>query len=174
MVDRYGLFCNYILKLVIGRISSVGRAFDCRAGGRGFDSRGRTITQGLKMTEKWRYFLCTASGETFGWLGWPRKMAVPVSIRRRKIVLPIRTFMLNTFDTQIKSAFFLKVKSLPFHIPEEITLSGGASPYRPSKRVPPPPRTIDRVCTAHYRVSNSWKNLEICPAIFQTWKKFGK
>ena len=35
-----------------GRISSVGGAFDCRAGGRGFDSRGRTITQGLKMTEK--------------------------------------------------------------------------------------------------------------------------
>ena len=35
-----------------GRISSVGRAFDCRAGGRGFDTRGRTITQGLKMTEK--------------------------------------------------------------------------------------------------------------------------
>ena len=34
------------------RISSVGRAFDCRAGGRRFDSRGRTITQGLKMTEK--------------------------------------------------------------------------------------------------------------------------
>ena len=35
-----------------GRISSVGRAFDYRAGGRGFDSWGRTITQGLKMTEK--------------------------------------------------------------------------------------------------------------------------
>ena len=35
-----------------GRISSVGRAFDRRAGGRGFDSPGRTITQGLKMTEK--------------------------------------------------------------------------------------------------------------------------
>ena len=35
-----------------GRISSVGRAFDCRTGGRGFESRGRTITQGLKMTEK--------------------------------------------------------------------------------------------------------------------------
>ena len=31
-----------------GRISSVGRAFDCRAGGRGFNSRGRTNTQGLK------------------------------------------------------------------------------------------------------------------------------
>ena len=25
---------------------------DCRAGGRGFDSRGRTKTQGLKITEK--------------------------------------------------------------------------------------------------------------------------
>ena len=35
-----------------GRISSVGRALDCRAGGRGFDSRGRTNTQGLKTTEK--------------------------------------------------------------------------------------------------------------------------
>ena len=35
-----------------GRISSVGRALDCRAGGRGFDSRGRTNTQGLKITEK--------------------------------------------------------------------------------------------------------------------------
>ena len=34
-----------------GRISSVGRALDCRAGGRGFDSRGRTNTQGLKTTE---------------------------------------------------------------------------------------------------------------------------
>ena len=35
-----------------GRISSVGRALDCRAGGRRFDSRGRTNTQGLKITEK--------------------------------------------------------------------------------------------------------------------------
>ena len=35
-----------------GRISSVGRALDCRAGGRGFNSRGRTNTQGLKITEK--------------------------------------------------------------------------------------------------------------------------
>ena len=35
-----------------GRISSVGRALDCRAGGREFDSRCRTITQGLKITEK--------------------------------------------------------------------------------------------------------------------------
>ena len=35
-----------------GRISSVGRALACRAGGRGFDSRGRIITQGLKIAEK--------------------------------------------------------------------------------------------------------------------------
>ena len=35
-----------------GRISSVGRALDCRAEGRGFDSRGGTNTQGLKIIEK--------------------------------------------------------------------------------------------------------------------------
>ena len=35
-----------------GRFNSVGRALDCRAGGRGFDSRGQTNTQGLKITEK--------------------------------------------------------------------------------------------------------------------------
>ena len=35
-----------------GRISSVGRALDCRAEGRGFDSRDRNNTdQGLKITE---------------------------------------------------------------------------------------------------------------------------
>ena len=34
------------------RISSVGRALDCREGGRGFDSRGWAITHGLKITEK--------------------------------------------------------------------------------------------------------------------------
>ena len=34
-----------------GRISSVGRALHCRAEGRGFDSRGRTNTQGPKITE---------------------------------------------------------------------------------------------------------------------------
>ena len=32
--------------------SSIGRALDCKAGGRGFDSRGRTNTQGLNITEK--------------------------------------------------------------------------------------------------------------------------
>ena len=38
--------------LLVGRISSVGRVLVCRAGGRGFDSRGQNNTQGLKMTEK--------------------------------------------------------------------------------------------------------------------------
>ena len=35
-----------------GRTSSVSRALDCRAGGCGFDSRGRTNNQGLQTTEK--------------------------------------------------------------------------------------------------------------------------
>ena len=35
-----------------GSVSSVGRAVDWRAGGRGFDSWGRTNTQSLKITEK--------------------------------------------------------------------------------------------------------------------------
>ena len=41
-----------LLKPTRGRISSVGRVPDCRVGGRGFDSRGRTNTQSLKITEK--------------------------------------------------------------------------------------------------------------------------
>ena len=36
----------------VGRISSVGRALDCGARDRGFDSRGWTNNQGLKITEK--------------------------------------------------------------------------------------------------------------------------
>ena len=49
-------FMAYIYKYVYvfkrSRISSVGRALDCRAAGHLFDSRDRTNTQGLKMTEK--------------------------------------------------------------------------------------------------------------------------
>ena len=48
-----------------GRISSVGRALNCRAGGRGFDSRDRTNTQGLKIAEEWRCIFCPANGWTF-------------------------------------------------------------------------------------------------------------
>jgi len=40
------------LKVDCGRTSSVGRAFDCRAGGNRFVSRDRTNTQGFKITRK--------------------------------------------------------------------------------------------------------------------------
>ena len=46
-MDRVQAKCN-----CRKNISSVGRALDCRPEGRGFDSRGRTNTQGLKITEK--------------------------------------------------------------------------------------------------------------------------
>ena len=49
-------FMGYIYRYVYvfnhSRISSVVRALDCRAAGHLFDSRDRTNTQGLKMTEK--------------------------------------------------------------------------------------------------------------------------
>ena len=77
-------FCIHLLLSILnmhvsncGRISSVDRALDCRAEGRGFESRGQTISRGLEITEKWRYSLSTASGLTFALIGWPRKMAVP-------------------------------------------------------------------------------------------------
>ena len=40
------------LLIIFVRISLVGRALDYRAGGRGFDSRDRRNTQGLKIIEK--------------------------------------------------------------------------------------------------------------------------
>ena len=43
---------NVIIGFFRGRISSLGRALDCRAEGRGFDSRDRANTQGIKITEK--------------------------------------------------------------------------------------------------------------------------
>ena len=52
----------FVCLLNCGRISSVGSALECRGGSRGFDRRGRTNTQGLKITEKWRYSLCTTNG----------------------------------------------------------------------------------------------------------------
>ena len=54
-------FCVHILKFDIvwvsdwtGGISWAGRAHDFRAGGHGLDPRGRTTTQSLKITEKWK------------------------------------------------------------------------------------------------------------------------
>ena len=61
---------------------------DCRAGGRGFDSRDRTNTQGLKITEKWRYSLCPANDETFAWRS------------------SISTFVLNIHWHSIECIFF--------------------------------------------------------------------
>ena len=78
-------------------ISSVGRALNCRVGGRGFDSLGRTNTQGLKTTEKWRYCLCPANGETFAWLGLTSKMAVWSPVGDVRIVWPIGAFVQDTF-----------------------------------------------------------------------------
>ena len=85
-----------IWALLPRRISSVGRALDCRAKGCGLISWGGTMMQGLKITEKWRYTLFTASGETFAWLRWPHKLAVPSPVGEVKIVSPFSTFMLNT------------------------------------------------------------------------------
>ena len=58
-------------------VSSVGRSFDCRAGGCEFDSWGRTKPHGLEITEKWRYSLCNASEG-------PRKMTVQSPIGEGK------------------------------------------------------------------------------------------
>ena len=82
--------CRHLMRTLVSR------AHDCRGGGCRFHSRGRTITQlGLKMTEKWRYSICTASSWIFVWLGWSHKMAVPTPVGDIKIVSPISNFMLN-------------------------------------------------------------------------------
>ena len=44
------------------KTSLVGRVLDCSVGGHGFDSRGRTNTQYLKITEKRRFSLCRTNG----------------------------------------------------------------------------------------------------------------
>ena len=47
------ILCNhYHCEFYHSSVSSVSRACACRAGGHGFDSRGWTNTQGLKITEK--------------------------------------------------------------------------------------------------------------------------
>ena len=86
------------------RISSVGRALDCGAGGRGFDSRDWTNTQGLKIAEEWRCFFCPAKGWNFEWLGWILKMAVPSPQRDVKI-LP--SFKNHGFQNEAKCTTFL-------------------------------------------------------------------
>ena len=51
-VFLFGVLTCFVSSLDQGRISSIGKALDRRAGGRVFDPRGRTNTQGLKITEK--------------------------------------------------------------------------------------------------------------------------
>ena len=50
--DTLLLWYAFFIFVIVGRVSSVGRALDYRVGGCGLDSRGRTNTQGLKITEK--------------------------------------------------------------------------------------------------------------------------
>ena len=59
----------------------------CRAGGRGFDSRGRTYT----ITG--RYFICSAKGSIFAWLWSPRtvKQAFPSPAADTNTVTSIST-----------------------------------------------------------------------------------
>ena len=45
-------FMGYIDKYMFLTAAGTGPALDCRAAGHGFDSRDRTNTQGLKLTEK--------------------------------------------------------------------------------------------------------------------------
>ena len=53
------------------------------------------------MTEKWRYCLCPEDGQTFAWLGWPGKMAVPSSVGDVNS-FPNECFRAKYIDTQIK------------------------------------------------------------------------
>ena len=110
----------------LGRISSVGRVLDCRAGCRGFNSRDQTNTQVLKMTEKWRYCLCPANGWTFEWLGWPPKMAVPSLVGDVKIVFPISTSVRNTLTLNFYFPFIVMLKQLvKCHLIESFSMRDG-------------------------------------------------
>ena len=72
-----------------GRISSVGRALHFRGGGERFDFRVSTNTQGLKITEEWRYCLCSANGSKFAWLRRSHKMAARSPVADVKIYDPV-------------------------------------------------------------------------------------
>ena len=63
---------------------------------------GRTNTQGVKITEKWGYFLCPANAWTFVWLGWPLKMAVQSPVGDLKIVSSISNLGVKYIDPQRK------------------------------------------------------------------------
>ena len=102
-VKRRGIPLLWCLTMAV--LVQLAERVDCRAGGRGFDSRGWTNTQGLKITEKWSHSLCSARGETFACLGWPSKMAVPSSVGDVKYSVPNWYFRAKYIDTQIKRIF---------------------------------------------------------------------
>ena len=54
----------------------------------------------IKITEKWRYSLCTAISAR------PRKMAVPSPVGEVKILSPVSTFVLNTLTLKSSAVFF--------------------------------------------------------------------
>ena len=68
-------------------------------GGRGFNFRGWTKTPGLRITEKWRYCLCTANG-------WPRKIKVTSTVGDIKIVSPVSSFVLKTIHRHSNKVLF--------------------------------------------------------------------
>ena len=79
-----------------GRTNSVCRVLDCRAGGRRFDSRGRTHTQVLKKLRNEGTAFALQSAGPLGGLVDHVEMAVLSPVGDVKIVSPISTFVLNT------------------------------------------------------------------------------
>ena len=84
-------------KINCSRISSVSSRLDCGARGHGYDSQGRTNTQGLKITEKWRYFLCPVKvARPSCGSDYHKKQQSCLQLETQKIVSPISNFILNT------------------------------------------------------------------------------
>ena len=108
-----------------GRINSVGRALNCRVGGRGFDSRDRTNTPGLKIAEEWRCFFCPANGWTFAWLGWILNIySGRVSTRRRKNT---SEFQNPRFQNEAKYTTFLaKISFICMRMKNHFRIKGWA------------------------------------------------
>ena len=59
----------------------------------------------IKITEKWRYSLCTAISAR------PRKMAVPSPVGEVKILSPVTTFVLNTLTLKSSAVVFFFLDS---------------------------------------------------------------
>ena len=95
------LLSNVHLNL-LRALTAAGLMLDWRVGGQGFDS------QGLKMTEKWRYCFCPANGWTFARLAWPHKMAVTSPSRRCKNSVPNKYYYCCAKYSDIQNKVHLK------------------------------------------------------------------